>query len=233
MILLSKVYWKILPKSKREALLSRMSVVDRSAIDKILSDNISLPPDFLNLSCIFIHVPKCAGTSIKNSLFRHKTHGHMPLWWYEQNFPDFFNSAFKFAFVRDPLERAYSAYSYLRSNQKVARDQAAREMILRFNDFDSFVRNWLCEENVTKQIHFAPQWQFLCDSLGQVRMDFIGRQESITTDFSYICTRLGIESSLQQHNVSPKQQESGPSFHHTTVDKVHRIYERDYELLGY
>lgn len=231
--MLSRLLWKALPRIKREAITSRISVVDQSGIEKILANNVFLPKDFVELSCIFIHVPKCAGTSIKKSLFRHKTHGHMPLWWYEQNFPEFYRNAFKFAFVRDPLDRAFSAYSYLRTNESVARDAMAREMVLRYESFDDFVKNWLCEENATRQIHFAPQWHFLCDSLGSLGMDFIGRQESIAADFSSVCQRLGLERNLQQRNVSAKSEEQRPEFHRATIDRIHRVYERDYELLGY
>lgn len=216
----------------RETVLSRVTVVDRSALDKLLSDNVRLPGDFERHSCIFIHVPKCAGSSVKRALFPGRTHGHMPLWFYERNFPEFFNSAFKFCFVRNPLDRAYSAYRYLRSNKGIERDLPAHQVVVRYDSFDSFVQKWLCEENAERQIHFAPQWRFLCDSLGQVRMDFIGRQESMGEDFLHVCHRLGVETSIDLSNVSPMQPE-GQGFETRTIDRIRRVYERDYEILDY
>ncbi|NMF88375.1 sulfotransferase family 2 domain-containing protein [Aromatoleum petrolei] len=227
-----KYLWKLFPKPVRETILNRFSVVDRGAIDKILSDNVRLPVDFERQRCIFIHVPKCAGSSVKKSLFQQRTHGHMPLWFYERSFPDFFASAYKFCFVRNPLDRAYSAYRYLRSNKSIERDFAAHQLAMRYDSFDRFVQHWLCDENAHRQMHFAPQWRFLCDSLGEVRMDFIGRQETITDDFHQVCARLGVGSGLESVNVSAERPQA-LTFESRTVDRIRRVYERDYELLGY
>lgn len=227
-----KYFWKLFPKSAREALLGRVSVVDRSPVDKILSDNMKLPRDFARHRCIFIHVPKCAGSSVKKALFPGRTHGHMPLWFYEKAFPEFFESAFKFSFVRNPLDRAYSAYCYLCSNDSVERDLAAHRMVTQFDGFDDFVDSWLCAENAVKQIHFAPQWHFLCDSLGRIRMDFIGRQESMDSDFRQICGTLGMGVGLDVVNASPFVA-TNREFDSRTVERIRQVYARDYRLLGY
>lgn len=227
-----RLFWKIIPKQARESLLGRFSVVDRGAIDKILADNIELPEDYARHNCLFIHVPKCAGSSVKKAIFPGRTHGHMPLWFYERHFPEFFERAFKFCFVRNPLERAYSAYRYMRSNKSIARDFPGHQMVMRYASFDSFVLQWLCEETAQKQMHFAPQWLFLCDSLGQLRVDFIGRQESMEADFAHICSKLGVTGNLDQINVSPGER-AVPTFETRTIDRVMRVYERDYTLLGY
>lgn len=227
-----KYVWKLFPKPIRETLLDRFSVIDRGAIDKILSDNVRLPADFERHRCIFIHVPKCAGSSVKKSLFSQRTHGHMPLWFYERHFPDFFETAYKFSFVRNPLDRAFSAYRYLRSNRSIERDLAAHRLAMRYDSFDRFVQDWLCEENAHRQMHFAPQWRFLCDSLGEVRMDFIGRQESMGEDFRHVCRQLGVESSLDAVNVSAEKA-LRTDFEERTIERIRRVYARDYELLGY
>lgn len=227
-----KYLWKLFPKSTRETILNRFSVVDRGAIDKVLADNVSLPVDFERHRCIFIHVPKCAGSSVKKSLFPQRTHGHMPLWFYERHFPEFFASAYKFCFVRNPLDRAYSAYRYLRSNKSIERDLPAHQLAMRYGSFDRFVQHWLCEENAHRQMHFAPQWYFLCDSLGELRMDFVGRQETMADDFREVCARLGVDSGLDAVNVSAERPRT-LDFEARTVDRIRRVYERDYELLGY
>lgn len=227
-----KYLWKLFPKSTRETILNRFSVVDRGAIDKVLADNVSLPVDFERHRCIFIHVPKCAGSSVKKALFPQRTHGHMPLWFYERHFPEFFASAYKFCFVRNPLDRAYSAYRYLRSNKSIERDLPAHQLAMRYESFDRFVQHWLCEENAHRQMHFAPQWHFLCDSLGELRMDFVGRQETMADDFRDVCARLGVNSGLDAVNVSAERPRT-LDFETRTVDRIRRVYERDYELLGY
>lgn len=191
---------------------------------------ISLPQGFVEHNCIFIHVPKCAGTSIKHSIFKENTLGHMPLWWYEINFPEFYARAFKFSFVRDPLSRAYSSYNYLRLKEN-GKDPKACEMALRYDTFDSFVKNWLCEENALRQIHFTPQWQFLTNEMGHVDMDFIGKQENFANDFDSVCRSLGVQVAPAKKNVFSSNESLAVDT--KTVDKIHRIYERDYELFAY
>ncbi len=90
--------------------------------------------------------------------------GHLPLYWYQEQFAQQYAASFKFAFVRDPLERAYSAYAFLRGNTLGPRDHAAQELVGQYRDFDDFVARWLHSENITRQMHFAAQTDFLTDS---------------------------------------------------------------------
>lgn len=50
-------------------LLGRLAVVDRQAVNKAMSANLAFPEPFQQRACLFIHVPKCAGSSVCLSLF--------------------------------------------------------------------------------------------------------------------------------------------------------------------
>lgn len=233
--MLQRYLWKLLPKAQRVFLLGRLSVVDRQVVNKAMTGNVKLPAAFAQRNCLFIHVPKCAGSSLCTALFDGCAPGHIPLYWYEQQFPAHYASAFKFTVVRDPLERAYSAYTFLRGNQLNPRDQPAQELVRHYRDFDDFVARWLHLENARKQIHFAPQTDFLIDSLGHLPLDFIGRQERLAEDFQIICTRLGLETQLPRLNCT-EQRQSVPVrdiCSPRTRRLVRRVYQRDYEMLGY
>jgi len=158
--MLQRYLWKLLPKPQRAFLLGRLSVVDRQVINKSMSASLSFPRAFEQRSCLFIHVPKCAGSSVCAAMFDGWSPGHLPLYWYEQQFPEQFAASFKFAFVRDPLERAYSAYAFLRGNELGRRDQAAQRLVCHYRDFDDFVARWLHSETISRQIHFAAQTDF-------------------------------------------------------------------------
>lgn len=229
-----KFFWrKLLSKPTREAILTYVPEIDRGSLNRVLSGGRRLPDDYLRHSCIFIHVPKCAGSSVKAALFTDRTQGHTPLRYYEENFREFYGRAFKFGFVRDPLDRAYSAFRYLHADTSAAgRNAAAHRLARKHGDFDTFVRQWLCAENVQRQIHFVPQWQWLCDSLGDIAVDYVGRQEEMDSAFAHVCQRLGVDAKLPQTNVSPKPKER-PQFAAATIDRVRLVYERDYELFGY
>jgi hypothetical protein len=230
---MNHLLWKLIPKTQREFLLERLSVVDRQAVNKTLSRKLRFPEVFDQLECIFIHVPKCAGSSVAMSIFGDTPTGHLPLYWYEKHFSERYKHYFKFGFVRDPVRRALSAYRYLLQNPQ-PRDRAAFELVSRYSRFDTFIDSWLHPENISKQIHFAPQYQFLQNAMGQVAVDFIGRQEHLETDFAALCEQLGVEAELSHLNRSP-----GPSYPTTGIcselsrKRIREVYARDYELFSY
>ena len=157
----------------------------------------------------------------------------MPLYWYEKQFKERYEQYFKFGFVRDPLHRALSAYRYLLQNPQ-PRDRAAFELVSRYSRFDTFIDGWLHAENVSKQIHFAPQYHFLQNSMGQIAVDFIGRQEHLESDFAALCEHLGINAPLRHLNRSP-----GSRYRTTGLcsdasrRRIREVYARDYELFAY
>lgn len=227
--------WKLIPKLQRIYLLERCSVVERQALNKLLSANLQYPEAFRQRDCLFIHVPKCAGNSICAALFEGWSPGHLPLHWYERQFPEQYASAFKFSFVRDPLDRAYSAYTFLRGNPTGKRDVEAHRLVSSYRDFDEFVCQWLDAENIHRQMHFAPQSDFLTDSLGCLGMDFIGRQENLAVDFQHLCERFGVSVELPHLNPS-RERQAGDIREFCSVRTrrlIRRVYHRDYERLGY
>jgi hypothetical protein len=233
--MLQRYLWKLLPKQQRAFLLGRLSVVDRQVVNKSMSANLHFPNAFAQHACLFIHVPKCAGSSVCAALFEDWSPGHLPLYWYEQQFPEEFAVCFKFAFVRDPLERAYSAYAFLRGNSLGRRDLAAQKLVNHYRDFDDFVARWLHPETISRQLHFAPQTDFLTDSLGHLALDFIGYQEHLARDFALVCEQLKRPVTLPHVNSSQHRQASLARDFCTVRTRrlVRRAYQRDYEMLGY
>jgi hypothetical protein len=233
--MLQRYLWKLLPKPQRAFLLGRLSVVDRQVVNKSMSASLAFPKAFQQHACLFIHVPKCAGSSVCEAMFDGWRPGHLPLYWYQEQFPQQFASTYKFAFVRDPLERAYSAFAFLRGNELSGRDQAAQQLVRQYRDFDDFVLRWLHPDNISRQLHFAAQTDFLTDSLGHLALDFIGYQEHLQRDFQLVCEQLGLASQLPHVN-SSRQRQPMPAREFCTARTrrlVKRAYQRDYELLGY
>ena len=233
--MLQRYLWKLLPKTQRQFLLGRLSVVDRQVVNRSMSANLCYPQPFTQRSCLFIHVPKCAGSSVCAALFDGWSPGHLPLYWYEQQFPKQFAGSFKFAFVRDPLERAYSAYAFLRGNELSLRDRPAQKLVSHYRDFDDFVARWLRPETIHRQLHFAAQTDFLTDSFGRLALDFIGYQEHLERDFQRVCEQVG-GAVLLPHINSSQQRRTAPARDFCSVRTrrlVRRVYQRDYEMLGY
>lgn len=182
--------------------------------------------------CIFIHIPKAAGTSVALSLFGQGSR-HVPWFEYKKANAGKFKGYFKFTFVRNPWDRLASSYFFLRKGGMDPQDAAWAEINLRqFNDFGSFVRGWVNEENVQTWVHFLPQCYFICDSDGKVMMDFVGRMENMENDFAYVAERLGCNKKLAKVNAGNNRHYSS-HYDEETQEIVRRVYARDIELFGY
>ena len=73
--------------------------------------------DFDNYRCIFIHVPKTGGMSVRKTLFtKSDLYPHLTIRDYQSLLSEQeVGSYYKFAFVRNPWDRLVSAYSFLRA----------------------------------------------------------------------------------------------------------------------
>ena len=68
--------------------------------------------------CIFFHIPKTAGISLVKALFGDLDWGHRDVKYYRNVFnKKKFDSYFKFTFVRNPYDRLFSAYSFLKKEE--------------------------------------------------------------------------------------------------------------------
>lgn len=218
-------------RQEKEFLLSRLNAVDRTFYQDYFVDK-KLPRSFHQTRSIFVHVPKCAGTSLNKALYPDTTLGHRSAGLYQTFFPEQYQHYFTFAFARNPWDRLVSAYSYLCKGGNPRHDAAWQTTLQRFASFDEFVKEWLCAENVVKQIHFAPQHQYICDNTGVVSLDFVGKLETISEDFAYITQKLGVDVQLQELNRSRKD-DYRSYYSDASIERVLDVYKRDIQLFGY
>ena len=155
---------------------------------------------------IFVHIPKCAGTSIEQALiplatphlgFRDLTEEARTQYWlpgrqmlqhsrlrrYGRVFP--LETYFKFAFVRNPWDRAISQIEYLRSKGVPMFQRGdLKEQIKGYCATD---KGFLGHDLSACQVDYL-QWP-----VGEFAMDFIGRFRNLLPDFATVCGRLGID----------------------------------------
>ncbi|MDB2347376.1 sulfotransferase family protein [Verrucomicrobiales bacterium] len=141
--------------------------------------------------CVFIHIPKTAGTSVVKALFGSSSR-HIPWEEFHRTNGRKFSDYYKFAFVRNPWDRLLSAYLFLKRGGMNPTDAAwAKECLGQYNDFESFVHEWVSVENIESWVHFIPQYKWIYDDQETLQMDYVGRMESIGEDFQTVAKRLG------------------------------------------
>jgi len=207
--------------------------------------------------CLYVHIPKTAGTSIETALqmrgernaeHRDLLYGPILSWrlrWrrlqtqYLQHLtfaeirkvaPEIAKKGyFSFAFVRNPWARMVSVYHSPDPNMvRLARRQGVELTGLSFGDFVARTRT-------LSHAHMRSQWEYVCDRDGVIRVDFLGRFERLNEDFAEVCERLGTKVTLPWRNRAPHGSESG--YRDYFCARTRRIteerYRRDIELFGY
>ena len=146
-----------------------------------------------SLRCIFVHIPKCAGSSINQQLKLESLgfSGHAPASYHSEH-----KDYFSFTFVRNPYARAASAYKYFQKLKQGHRwykrnsiiSDAANEM--GFNEFVNHIPDFMKlmkrqEGSFESGIHFKPYDYFLDSNI-----DFLGKFENIQEDYAFILAKL-------------------------------------------
>jgi len=234
MNLLTRILWRLMPDSEQQMLLSHAPQYQRRHIERILRGSAKYQPCFDKHRALFIHIPKSAGRSVVRGLFDVKSVEHAPADWYQQLDPDKFERYFKFTFVRNPWDRAVSAYTYLCKGGSAASvdDQQWAAFVNSFSSFDDFVCSWMSEENIYRNALFTPQVTFLKDIFGRVEMDFVGRFENLDADFNTVAAKLNITAELPHLNQS--RVETFQAFYTPRSQAViKQLYSEDIEIFKY
>lgn len=183
--------------------------------------------------CIFIHVPKAAGTSINQALYG-RTLGHFSAEEIRDNFSGFYHSAFVFSFVRNPWDRALSAYRFAKAGRTESMGIVNPEkyQIPEFRSFESFLFDWLPKNDLNcADFVFQPQHRFVCDGNGEVITDYIGKVENIDNDIAVVEGKTGRSLKLGQSNKTKTAARYTESYlDQDMIDIVAEHYARDVEL---
>ncbi len=183
---------------------------------------------------IFVHIPKSAGTSIREALFG-VGGAHRTLAGFQAILaPELFAEYFKFTFVRNPWDRLVSAYFFLKNKDLGSNQRWARANLSQFQDFHTFVTQWLTPKNIWSFVFFYPQYHFLHLEGKHPAVDFIGFYENLAADFSVICDRIKSPAKLEEKNRNSKRVRDFRTYYtDETRDLVANIYAEDIEMFGY
>lgn len=179
---------------------------------------------------IFVHVPKTAGTSIVRTLGIPRIHqtaydirGRIGARRWEQKF--------KFAFVRNPWDRAVSSFHFAAARNRGLAN--SRYISLTFSD-------WLRLAYVERHPlyfdfphPFSPQYDWISDFEDKIIVNFIGRFENLQQDFSTICERIGRRAIVLPHHGASKHKDYRDYYKDKDVEIIAKWYKKDIDHFGY
>ena len=187
---------------------------------------------------VFIHIPKTAGTSIwsatkqKVEKITHniRRKGYRYLKEYETE-----NIDFSFAFVRNPWDRLVSAFKYLNAGGVYEGDRVDREKYLRNygEAFSPFVKGLSSNNLIFNQMHFKPQYEWICDDNENILVDFIGKFENLQEDFNVVCDKIEIPRQKLPHSNKAKHKHYTEYYNDETRQIIAEKYAKDIEYFGY
>lgn len=195
-------------------------------------------PGFKARKCVYIHIPKAAGSSISHALFGEPV-GHRPIRRHLAYSPDLITDFYKFTFVRNPWGRLYSGYNYFYRcvGMNTHRDHRwAHEFLSQLTTFEKFVHeleNPKFLKSIKKYDHFRDQRDWLIDpKSGQILIDFVGRFEKLEDDFEFVCNHLGITRKLP-HERRGGGEEFRKYYTKKMVSIAASVYESDIKEFSY
>jgi len=189
--------------------------------------------------CIFIHIPKVAGTSIKQVLGMPGS-GHYPWQFYSQNFPDKWNSYRSFTVVRNPWDRLVSAFSYACMETSVWHDSVTAPHpdynLLKGKAFSEFCEILANHREQLSHESWHPQYIWIAGTqAGKIvlAVDEVLHCESLDVEFPALCTSLGIDNAgLPRINTSGHG-DYREYYDSRTIAMVERLYADDIRLFNY
>jgi len=189
-----------------------------------------------NSEILFIHIPKAAGMSVVNSLYKQNKSHHASALDYLNEDKEKFHSAFSFAITRDPYTRLHSAYYYLKNGGMNIIDRAWWDIYLsKYENFEKFITEGGLEYTIKEKAeHFIPQYKFIFDENDKLLCNYFGKIENIKD------VEFAVSEKLQKHIEFTKKNVVNKSelviadiYSDKMLNIVNQCYEKDFSLLGY
>lgn len=197
--------------------------------------------------CIFVHIPKCGGSSIEEMLWppprgegelwggfvdryhnKYQTGGlqHLMAWQIRMEAgPEVFRRYYKFSMVRNPWDKVVSQFLFMRRRPDL-RDYLGMALS---DPLEKYL------ELIAKRVHvqWEEQHKFLCDEQGTPLVDFVGRFERFEEDVRKALEELDVTFEAVPHLRKSERRPYREYYSYRTRKMVANIYHRDIELFEY
>jgi len=189
--------------------------------------------------CIFIHIPRTAGTSIELGISgapnnsHHYKYKHLIASYAKEIYAKYWDDYFKFSFIRNPWSRIVSMnkfpnfYGVKMHNGKIDISGYHKK----FNEFELDPRTNCDSIEVGSPIPNSVYLNILNEKL-----DFIGKFENKEQDYAYVCDQIGLQNTkfpLWDVNRSSRSKHYTEYYDNETRELVAEKYAKDIEYFGY
>jgi len=194
--------------------------------------------------CIFIHIPKNAGSSIQQSLtpplndstiitglndddiFFHATMRQM-----YQKYGNKLDSYFKFSIVRNPWDRMWSFYRFTLNRWPTAiKGYDFKKFLLEFPS--NMPLSHLPHESILRTQERS-QLDWLTDENGVLIVDYIGKYETLNEDFTKICKKLNVINTTLKWIRKVDGEHYSTVYDNETIEFIEKNYKKDIDMFGY
>jgi len=238
--MIRKIYRSILPERIRAAIrnLKKIMLRDRYILIEYFFGVERYPYKRYcdKYKCIFIHIPKNAGTSIITLLNdNNKIEQEHNLYWdYLRSDPSRFREYEKFCIVRNPWDRLLSGYEYLKDGGNKGSDKYLSDRVNReCESFYDFLMNWLTFDKIYNIKVLNPQFIYVYDMQNErLILDNIIRFESLNQGFTEMKKKLNIKGELATLNRT-KRKVYSELYTSQMIERVAEFYAFDIKLFNY
>ena len=208
------------------------------------------------LKCIFVHIPKTAGTSIEVAMDMHENKEdlgfvtvslgantntlfgkglqHLTAVQIKNYFKNF-EEYFKFTFVRNPWDRFASATLYdgpkTKNKNQISKKAFYQLGVKRFYKSSANLEKRPNINYGLDHSHYTPQVEYILEN-GEPIVDYIGRYENLKSDFATICKKLKVKCTLEHRN-SVERKYYTEYYNNDAKQFVLEKYAKDIEYFGY
>ncbi len=185
--------------------------------------------------CIFVHIPRCAGTSMEYALVKQD-------WWSidretkhilastaKKLYGEHWDKYFKFSFVRNPWDRMVSLAKFpLMSGISISKGSINISSYLK--KFDNIE---IDPRSKSKKDRFDPVKGAVYLNILNEDLDFIGKFENLQEDFDTVCDKIEVPQRVLPHREKLKHKHYTEYYDDETRELVAEKYKKDIEMFGY
>lgn len=188
---------------------------------------------------MFLHLYKCGGNSLRSMLHGEEilgVHCHaydLMRHCFTQGLTEFWNSAYKFTFIRNPFDWQVSLYHYiLRAESHIDHLFVKGHTLLEYLEFQRDVRMKITTHGANK---YDTLTGFLTDKEGNMLVDHIYRYEDYDNEVKRLCDRIGEPfTEVPKLNVSQNRDRNYRKYYDAkTRELVEDMFGEDLRNFGY